>query len=109
MIVTPACARAIAAGSKTMIRSVASDPSAPCPHGAPGDRVPVSSRDGEPVLVEITSTRLERLQDISGEDLEAEGGFSPRDAFERWWDSVHARPGTRWNDNPWVWVITFRV
>ena len=101
-----------------MIRSVASDPSAPCPHGAAGDRVPVSSRDGEPVFVEITSTRLEHLQDISADDLEAEGGFwrefheesiSPREAFGCWWDSVHSRPGTRWNDNPWVWVVAFRA
>jgi hypothetical protein len=115
--VSPGCARAMAAGRKTMLRQVAFDADAPCPLGAPGDRVPVSAPN-EPMLVEIVQTRLERLRAISDDDLEAEGGLwrehaasnpEPRAAFGRWWDSLHARAGTRWDDDPLVWVVTFRT
>lgn len=116
--VSPGCARSMAAGRKTMLRHVAFDADAPCPLGAPGDRVPVSAPGNEPMLVEIVQTRLERLRTISDDDLEAEGGLwrefhetnlEPRDAFGRWWDSLHPRAGTRWDDDPLVWVVTFRT
>ena len=113
--VSSACLRAMEAGRKTMLRQVAADGSLPCPLGERGARVPVR---GSSLDIEIESTRLERLQEIRDDDLEAEGGLwrelasssrSPREAFGQWWDSVHARPGTRWDDNPLVWVVTFRT
>lgn len=108
------CVQTIAAGRKTMLRSVAANPYAECPLGRTGDRLQV--RDS-PLLLEIEHVRLERLQEIEEEELDAEGGMwrefhgpglTPVAAFGRWWDSLHTRPGTRWQDDPWVWVVSFR-
>lgn len=65
------------------------------------------------IVLEVTATRIERLQVISHEDTAAEGiedtrgGFyACRDRYAALWDSIH-RPGA-WKSNPWVWVITFK-
>ncbi len=67
--------------------------------------------------IRITRIRTERLQDIRPEDVVAEG-------FGRWrgmhqaanmtelsmmWDRLHTQPGTRWDDNPLVWVLEFEL
>ncbi len=61
----------------------------------------------------ITDRRVERLQDISPEDVNAEGA-SPApvmhkregDAvFAALWDSINGSGA--WDANPWVWAITF--
>jgi hypothetical protein len=76
-------------------------------------------RDASRLRLVIRSIRLERLHDIAGEDFAAEGllwrqadapgAQSDRSGFARWWDSLHARPGTRWRDNPHVWVVSFAL
>lgn len=77
------------------------------------------------ILLDIVNVRLQRLQDISQDDAEAEGIDDPtcaalstsspwRDqlapaavhAFAALWDSVNGAGA--WLANPWVWVITFR-
>ena len=69
------------------------------------------------ILLEITEIRVQRLQDISPDDAEAEGvdvigcafprGGSIRiDAFARLWESINGAGS--WDANPWVWAITFR-
>ncbi|MAK56172.1 MAG: hypothetical protein CML17_10065 [Pusillimonas sp.] len=86
------------------------------------------------ITLEITGVRVERLQDISEEDAEAEGcpecevchdvgwinsgpdggwqctakgcGDAYREQYERLWESING-PGS-WDANPWVWVIEFK-
>jgi len=80
----------------------------------------------------VTDVRVERVQEISDDDILAEGteqwawqdeeyrGQSCiwRDSAEalrnlrrKWfvklWDSINAKRGFGWEVNPWVWVVTF--
>ena len=77
------------------------------------------------ITLEVKSVRVERLQDISEADAEAEGltkviapnghvtwqipdllgGQTPVRAFRVLWNHIHG-PGA-WDANPWVWVISF--
>lgn len=72
------------------------------------------------ITLEITALRVERLQQISGEDCRAEGCGSPEipwradgaashpwvDTYKRIWDSINGPES--WAANPWVWVVEFR-
>lgn len=71
------------------------------------------------ITLEITSVRVERLQDISEEDAKADGcerglfevekcnGWTPfRLGFCLLWDNING-PGS-WDLNPWVWCVSFR-
>lgn len=79
------------------------------------------------ILLEITRVRAERLQDISDEDLVAEGiksledyheavehasaigcgtGYIPKQIYERLWDSINGAGS--WDANPWVWCVSFK-
>lgn len=90
------------------------------------------------ITLEVTGVRVERLQDISEEDAKAEGAkkymwYQPdgrpesesrylggkeqfikdhipvyRNGFATLWDSINAKRGFGWDENPWVWVIEFR-
>jgi len=67
------------------------------------------------ITLDITSVRVERVQEISEEDARAEGvepdkeTGSYKDSFMVLWDRLNARRGFGWDKNPWVWVIEFRV
>lgn len=76
------------------------------------------------ITLEITSVRVERLNDISQEDAQAEGMeltgwrptysdpdsggevWTPYDNFAELWQSIYSVGS--WLSNPWVWVIEFR-
>lgn len=74
------------------------------------------------ITLEITKVRVERLQEISGEDARAEGikpsiqrsmeQFnlnSPQayiQSFFDLWDSINGKGA--WDANPWVWVLEFK-
>ncbi len=69
-------------------------------------------------FVRLTGVRVERVQEISDEDIQAEGvelaseGDYWRDAWIRLWDSIN---GTRnggeyaWAANPYCWVIEWEL
>lgn len=77
------------------------------------------------LILEITEVRVERLQDITGEDIFAEGlriyegervslpsegklvAEMYRDQFAKLWNGIY--PDYSWNRNPFVWVQKFKV
>lgn len=71
------------------------------------------------ILLEITAVRVERLQDISEGQAEAEGvracehdldpdgnGYSATELFSILWSSLYGIDS--YNANPWVWVFEFK-
>lgn len=70
------------------------------------------------ILLEIVSVRVQRLQDIGTEDIEAEGVVTSDAAimehgcrarvidFTNLWESINGAGS--WAANPWVWVVEFK-
>lgn len=59
------------------------------------------------LTLEVVSVRVERLQAISEADKLAEGA-TPDVPFGTLWKKINIKPGIRWEDNPWVWVVEFK-
>jgi len=68
------------------------------------------------ITLEIMQVRVERLQDITDNDVYAEGipstasdmmGEACLD-FRAAWDTIYSKLGFPWASNPFVWVIEFR-
>jgi hypothetical protein len=77
------------------------------------------------LTLQIKEIRVERLQDISKEDIIKEG-FKPDErgylpdrmgrihmnpwiAFKIFWNATHKKPEEKFEANPWVWKIKFEV
>ncbi|WP_244128770.1 hypothetical protein [Burkholderia gladioli] len=62
--------------------------------------------------LEVISTRIERVQQISEADAIAEGmsagDINPVGSYAELWDSLNAERGLSWAANPWVWVVEFK-
>lgn len=83
------------------------------------------------LTLDVSDVRVQRLQEIGEENAVAEGvrqmedsgvfvgregprnRVTPwptaREAFADIWDSLHAKPGERWDDNPWICALSFAV
>ena len=65
------------------------------------------------IWLKVTDVRVERLQDMTDDDAEAEGCFdytSTALGFPDVWDSTIKKSNLdrySWQANPWVWVIEF--
>lgn len=65
------------------------------------------------IWLKVTDVRVERLQDMTDDDAEAEGCFdytSTALGFPDVWDSTIKKSDLdrySWQANPWVWVIEF--
>lgn len=63
------------------------------------------------IFLKISNVQVQRLHDISNDDIEAEGvdlSSTPGAHFIMWhrlWESIN--DAESWNRNPWLWVVKF--
>lgn len=78
-------------------------------------------REYSRLTLEVCEVRVQRVQEITQAEMQAEGITLPegiaaacgcitcwRNEWIRLWDSINKSRGFGWDNNPWVWVISFR-
>ncbi|MCL2832113.1 MAG: hypothetical protein FWD78_02990 [Treponema sp.] len=70
------------------------------------------SRKNARLFLKVESVHIERLQEITNQDIQAEGAAefgctSYRVNFERLRNRINVKSGFLWENNPWVYVIKF--
>ena len=69
------------------------------------------------ITLEIVNVRVDQVQEISIEDIYAEGcrpissdedGSELYEWYSDLWDELNAKRGYGWDINPWVWVLEFK-
>jgi hypothetical protein len=74
-------------------------------------------RSASRIILEMIAVRVERVQDVSDEDVKAEGVDRPapftsepqsiwQAAYQDLWNSINGKKHP-WKSNPWVWIISF--
>jgi len=68
------------------------------------------------ILLEITSVGVQRLHEVTDEDIAAEGiidgvppGHIAQFTWRKRWNTINAKRGYPWVSNPFVWVIGSKV
>lgn len=61
------------------------------------------------LVLPVTKVRMERLQDITDADVEAEGVEGGREGFRRLWDEMYRGKPYAWDRNPWVLVYRWEA
>lgn len=94
---------------------------AACPYGEAGHTLWSQESIGQPesgarLWLRVERIAIQRLHDVTDPEIRAEGagdGPTPSEQLRRdyraRWESRYDRKGEAWDDNPWLWAVTFTI
>ena len=87
----------------------------PLPEGARWQTSRFMKKEYHRLRLELTDIAVTRLQagmtepEVILEGVRYGKTVDPVDAFRTLWDQLHGDDGSRWDDDPWVWRLSFDV